>query len=85
MSAHPFDIEATDLPSPWTGRLYDQIGSTSDEALALVKAGDITTPTLFLTDHQTAGRGRGARRGQLDDDSRKPRCQLCPLPHIARA
>ena len=63
MSAHPFDIEATDLPSPWTGRLYDQIGSTSDEALALVKAGGITTPTFFLTDHQTAGRGRGRGAG----------------------
>lgn len=63
MPAPPFDIVATDLPSPWAGRLYDQIGSTSDEALARVNAGEITTPTLFLTDHQTAGRGRGRGAG----------------------
>ena len=63
MTAHPFDLEAADLPSPWAGRFYDQIGSTSDEALALVRSGAVTAPTLFLTDEQTAGRGRGRASG----------------------
>ena len=63
MTAHPFLLEAADLPSPWSGRFYDQIGSTSDEALAKVQAGEIDAPTLFLTDEQTAGRGRGRSAG----------------------
>ena len=63
MTAHPFDLEAADMPSPWEGRFYERIGSTSDEALAWVKAGEITAPTLYLTDEQTAGRGRGRAAG----------------------
>ena len=37
MSGQPFDLAATDIPAPWQARFYDQLGSTSDEALALVK------------------------------------------------
>ena len=63
MSAAPFDITAADIPAPWTGRFYSEIGSTSDEALALVRAGEIDQPTLILTERQTSGRGRGRGAG----------------------
>ncbi|MAV47927.1 MAG: biotin--[acetyl-CoA-carboxylase] ligase [Alphaproteobacteria bacterium TMED89] len=63
MTADPFSLTTADMPPLWEGRFYDRIGSTSDEALAQVRAGAITQPTLFLTDEQTAGRGRGRAAG----------------------
>lgn len=63
MSTAPFGLTTADIPAPWSARFFDALGSTSDEALAAVRAGEITAPTLFLTSRQTAGRGRGRGAG----------------------
>lgn len=41
---------------------HESLGSTSDRAIELCRAAELTTPLLVLANEQTAGRGRGANR-----------------------
>ena len=50
--------QARDEASVWSIRHERVVGSTMDEAAALVRAG-VTDRTVVVADHQTAGRGRG--------------------------
>ncbi|MGB1157603.1 MAG: biotin--[acetyl-CoA-carboxylase] ligase [Alphaproteobacteria bacterium] len=81
MTARPFDLTPTDLPSPWQGRFHDQLGSTSDEALALVRAGEVDGPTLILTHEQTAGRGRGRAAGSWTSTAGNLAISFIHFPH----
>lgn len=50
-------------PGIWQIRHEPVVGSTMDDASALVRAG-VTDRTVVVADHQTAGRGRGGRAWQ---------------------
>jgi BirA family biotin operon repressor/biotin-[acetyl-CoA-carboxylase] ligase len=41
---------------------YDELGSTNDQALQLVAAGEAAYPLLLVADRQHSGRGRGQNR-----------------------
>lgn len=49
------------LPAPWQGQFFDVVASTQDLARAAARGG-APSRSLFVADHQTAGRGRGGRR-----------------------
>ncbi len=46
----------------WDVRRYVVVGSTMDVAADAIDGGTITGPTVFVADHQDAGRGRADRR-----------------------
>ena len=50
-----------DALRPFRAHLYATLGSTSDEAARLRRAGELFAPAVVYAETQTAGRGRGAK------------------------
>lgn len=53
-------LTGADLPPGWRLTYFPQIGSTNDEAMAAARSG-APDRSIYLTDFQTAGRGRRGR------------------------
>lgn len=48
---------------------HEQLGSTNDRSLALIRAGTIDTPALILADRQVSGRGQRAKTWRSTNES----------------
>jgi BirA family biotin operon repressor/biotin-[acetyl-CoA-carboxylase] ligase len=50
------------LPPGWTGRFFERVGSTQDEARSAARLHDAPGRSIFVANEQTAGRGRHGRQ-----------------------
>lgn len=66
-------------------RYFDSIESTNSAALAAARERAAECPALFITPHQTAGRGRGANRWHSDQGALTFSLLLAPPAELARA
>ncbi len=51
----------SDAFEPWAHRRYGTVTSTMDVAAGLIAGGEVSSPTVVVAEHQTAGRGRANR------------------------